>query len=226
MKRQIRLMAFNRPEHTQQCVEHLLRCRDLEHWEIVASIDSLPGGGHNEDVVEACRRLPGSVILRDRCGMNRHAWLNWHAAASDGVDYLVHLEDDVVLADDALLWLWGQWDNYRDRYGCHCCFGPRLGETTDVDALLDCVREESLFVAWGTLVTQDALQWLLNRWKEPRVELGRPAVCWDTTLSEIFAQHGWKTLTPVVTRSRNIGFPKDHPWHSIVSRPLWSDSRR
>jgi hypothetical protein len=103
LRRQIRLAAFDRPHYLRETLAHLKRCRGLEAFQIVASVDARPDGTHNREVVDLCRQVTGDVRLRPRLGCNKHTHVNLQEAAGEA-DWLFLLEDDIILAREALEW--------------------------------------------------------------------------------------------------------------------------
>jgi len=218
--REIRLIAFNRPEHTRQCVDHLLRCRGLSSWRVVASVDGLPDGGHNPGVVEQLRRIPGvDLRLRKRLGMNGHIRVNWTEFLREGRDSLLHLEDDIILAPDALEFC-EQHESDLLPNGAHAGIILHGTHLTDLNVararLAETLTTPSyLFNAYGAYLLRPTVERLVANWKSGWGS-------WDCGLTDLYHDFKWRSFIPVVPRARNIGYTPGSWLASRSHRPIWS----
>ena len=159
-------------------------------------------------MVEALKDFPGEVILRPRLGMNEHIRTNF---AESNSEYYFHLEDDILLAKDALLWAEFSARKFNSQYGAYCCMGNDEG----IDKL-DEYTSYHRFCAYGTLICAFAMRRILNSWR------GEWSY-WDCGISDLWREWNWTTCMPQVTRARNIGYPPGSPLGQAMYRSRWSD---
>lgn len=215
VRRQIRIAAYDRPHYLRRVVDHLKRCRGLERWQIVASIDQRPDGTHNPEVVAICREVTGDVRLRSRLGCNAHTHTNLSELAAES-EWGFLLEDDIVLSREALEWCIAHEALlvdppadlvYRDRNTeleivgdgpphSMCLIGRKVESSTE---RLEESAVYNYFCAWGMYFSRVGLQRALEVWRSDWNE--RPEMTWDCYLSD---SH-WRQLMPVVPRAKNIG---------------------
>lgn len=90
---------YNRPDCTRQMLSHLSQCRGIENYILVCSVE--PGF---PEVIAEINKYPYQkmVFLNERL---LGCWENKKAALVQGFklgNYVIHIEDDVILAKDAL----------------------------------------------------------------------------------------------------------------------------
>lgn len=217
-RRQIRIAAYDRPHYLRETLAHLKRCRGLEAFQIVASVDARPDGTHNPEVVDLCRQVTSDVRLRPRLGCNRHTHVNLQEGASEA-DWLFLLEDDIVLSREALEWCLaneGLLVNetpdlvHKSRSQVNkagesvnnsppnsmCLIGHKAENATD---RRDELAVWDYFCAWGMYFSPAGLRRALELW-QPEWD-DKPRLTWDCYLSDA----GWLQLMPHVPRAKNIG---------------------
>lgn len=92
---------YNRPACTQSMLDHLSKCVGINEYHVVFFVE--PGCSEVQSLIDSCT-LNKTVIH------NNHlfgCWSNKKQAIKhgfDNTDYLIHLEDDVILSQDALLY--------------------------------------------------------------------------------------------------------------------------
>lgn len=91
---------FNRPDYTRQMLNCLSKCKGIEDYLVLFSID-----GNNEEVINLCGSFDFCdrilSINKEKLGCN----LNTKAAISSGFlhsDFVIHVEDDVLLSKRSL----------------------------------------------------------------------------------------------------------------------------
>lgn len=103
---------YNRPQCTSQMISYLEKCAGIENYTVIFCIE--PGCSEVVELVEACP-LRKEIHYNDRVlGL----WENKKKVLSfgfDQTDFVIHLEDDLLLAQDALTFF--EWANktYQDQ---------------------------------------------------------------------------------------------------------------
>lgn len=217
-KREIRIIAFNRPRCAEAVVEHLARADHLAEFKVVASLDARPDGTHNRRVADALRSVTDDVRLRPRLGMRRHAKLNYREFLTETeAPALLHLEDDILLARDALRFALEYEEALVGRVRSLSLLGDGQKDVYTAQRLLGrCRIAGGLFCPYGDYMTRDGVQAIVNRWQD---DWG----WWAVGITGLYRALGWQRLIPLVSRARNIGYPPESPLGKKVARAIWSD---
>lgn len=201
IRRQIRIAAYNRPHYLRQVVDHLKQCENLDRFKIVGSVDQRPDGTHNPEVVAILREVTSDIRLRPRLDCNAHTHANLTDLAAEA-DWGFLLEDDIVLSRSALTWCLEHEAELLERADSITLIGQQLANAKEQ-------REATLvkdyFNAWGTYFSAAGLRRALSLW-QPDWNGPTPRLSWDCHLTEA----GWRSLLPVVPRSKNIGHIGKH----------------
>lgn len=109
MKGAVTLTAWQRPDHTRRVLRALEQCRGVEDWYLFASVDA-PAHPEVVAALEAVDFMASRVHVADRkLGCNNNTWYPMDQAFAAGFDFVVHMEDDHLLAPDAFEFFdWGR----------------------------------------------------------------------------------------------------------------------
>jgi hypothetical protein len=183
---------YNRPEYTRRCLEHLSRCRGIEHYLVLPVVDK--GDDETRALIEEidfCESTPCFQNRRVGCDRNIYEALERGFQVSD---YVIQVEDDVLLAPDALRFFeWAQ-SNEQDQGLFTITAYHRTLQPEDPFA---CQRV-CWFIPWGWATWR-------SRWTEIRE-------CWDFNAWDGSLNHRTRgsraTLLPLLSRAQNIGAEK------------------
>jgi hypothetical protein len=224
VKKTISILAYNRPDYLRQTVEALSRCRGIEQFDAVISLDG--GSPIKLDVGDDQRT---KVLYQlNNFGIDRHNEQVFKYVFNDlGSDVNVCLEDDVCLDPDALElvdwfaalptrshYAWLSIGNFDKRWEC-------VGDPYAV------VREEQEYklCTAAFVLSKESWQKVGPRW----CEATKLMQGWDWQLSMVAYLEKWKSLTPVVSRCTNIGRVGVHSYSEFfdehVAGALHSDGR-
>jgi hypothetical protein len=199
----VTMCHWKRPEYTRRSLEALSRCVGIEQCLLMPRVE--PGCPEVEALVRAvdfCECRPAWNPAR--LGVNR----NTYAALEGGfalADFVVHVEDDVLLAPDALDYFWHARAAYHhDHEVFSVAAYHRVAAPLHLFSFHALGRRRWFHPwGWGT--------WR-NRWDEVRGGLGRALggpVTWDTWLGRnVVAPDegpGRREVYPVLSRAQNIG---------------------
>ena len=230
---QIRLIAYDRPAYLAKVVAGLQAMYGIHDCHIVASIDALPAGGHHRDVVDLCRSLTDDVRLRpEHLDCNRHVLGNLKEGL-DEADEVLYLEDDVVPATDALRFCrtHNHFLDHGSVYDLQINAITLLGEEWPNAHLAyrarNAFKAHKWFNPWGLYLSRHNLGRLLQQFRSEW--LLSDDVPWDQRLQQqVFVDHDWLSLTPTLSRVRNIGvtgrYTKTAGEYLTRHRTFWSDS--
>lgn len=191
------LFAWRRPEYTRRTLESLKLCCGIEDYRLVASVDGPPK--YSDEVIDAIRsvNVPNLAILRQpvNYGVAEHPPRVFHAVKSD---FYVSIEDDCLLAPDALHLADWFFENQSERYPFLA-----LGHESDSgwkhpDELFETPIIDSPF-AW--CFSAASWEWIWPHWNCKTV----PPMGWDWSLSYTMFLHQKMALAPLLSRVFNIG---------------------
>lgn len=107
------MTAYNRPRFLAVVLDSLARCDGVESCRLFASVE--PGCPETVALLEAFTGCETSVRVNEqRVGIKENMRLALARGFDEGAGFVCHLEDDFVLAPDAIRYMrWGA-DRYRD----------------------------------------------------------------------------------------------------------------
>jgi hypothetical protein len=207
---------YNRADYTAASLAALAKCEGIGDCLYVARVE------HSCDAVIAAVRAidfceVDLVINPQRLGCNA----NTIAAIEAGFDrseFVIHVEDDVLLAPDALAYFW--WA--RAAY----CGDPRVATVAAYNrdkqsphpALHHHVHRRVWFHPWGWGTWRD--RWR-NTLADAAVGVGSGRLTWDTALGHRVVDAKLSEVYPVLSRSQNIGVRSSiHPPGGFFT-PAW-----
>lgn len=186
----ITMTAFNRPKYLEAVLDALKVCDCIEGYTILARVE--PGNQEVIDLLNSIDFCEKVVTVNSQVLGN---CMNTLAALDDGFDksdFVVHVEDDIVLAKDAL----GLFEACRTRYEQN----PHVFSITAYNADVNSQEEKKLsvrqwFHPWGWAT------WI-NRHEAIRKQWDKKS--WDTHVN-LRLRNGRYEIFPMVSRAQNIG---------------------
>jgi hypothetical protein len=186
-----------RADYTRRCLDALARCDGIA--DCVFRPGCEPGC---EEVIAMLRGFDACTtevtINRQRLGCN----LNTVASIERGFgisDFVLHVEDDVLLAPDALRYFAWARDHYRDNPNILTVTGYNR---TPERGCPEAVHTRKWFHPWGWAT------WI-DRWNRIRAHnYDSKSVTWDVLISRNFidpADSPYRELYPALSRVQNIG---------------------
>jgi hypothetical protein len=195
---------FRRPEYTRQVLEALRGCVGIEEYTILAHIE--PGDEEVHALIRAidfaeCRRVENPYV--------QDVSLNTENALRHGflmADYVIHIEDDIVCAPDALRYYEWCRERYRDDPRVFSVTGYNRRSTPAPPEESHTVRLRQWFHPWGVATWKD-------RWERFQGQLfGCRADPWAVYLNKTYCSGGsppqCHEVYPELSRSQNIGLEK------------------
>ncbi len=211
---------FDRPDYTRASLDALARCEGIADCLYVARVE--PG---SEEVIEAVRGVgfcEARVVVnprRLRCAANTVAALGAGFARGD---FVIHVEDDILLAPDALDYFRWARDRYRDDPAVATVSAYHRQAEEPGPAEYHDVRRRVWFHPWGWGTWRD-------RWRSFLRAPAREAMAvdvlpgrgdWDINFSRLFVSRGLHEVYPRLSRAQNIGARSSI--HSAVTfTPEW-----
>lgn len=197
----ISLPVYRRPDRVRRLLETLRACKP-EGYTLVVSAE--PGFQDVLDVISSIDFMPFRVsINRERLGLNGNIKNSLFMAMDAGSDFNIALEDDIVLAPDAVAMAdWFSGYELRDEYAC---LGLFAAKSSTKNPLETCETQD--FRSWGWCFTKQAWDSYVfpGLHFEPGCHASKYSHLWDFKLQGYFIQYGVKTLHPLLTRSNHEG---------------------
>lgn len=189
----ITLVAYNRLHYLVPMIESLKR-NNLDGYTLFIGVEP-----DNSSVVDYCRTLdfmPTEVTINStRLGVAWNPFATISRAFDSGSDFNVALEEDIVLAPDAIDLANWFLSLKSDQY---FCLGFLNYKSNPV--LANAVEETDFFTPLGYCVTAKIWKnWIKPAWMSD--ERG-----WDFSVTSLLARNpSFKTLHPALARSNHIG---------------------
>lgn len=205
----ITMCHWRRPKYTRVCLEHLARCQGISDYTVIMHID----GKGDPGVLKECDKFRGKCAKLKLAPHLQHLGCsgNTFQALQDGFalsDYVIHIEDDVVFAKDALKFLeWASQFESDKRIFTTGAWRHHNGWLPPPDQNRPWIpgheRWASLFpgfFVWGWATWQ-------SRWQEMKAGWTKgpdTTRCWDTVLTREVRGKRYSFL-PLIGRANNIG---------------------
>jgi hypothetical protein len=221
----ITMTHFCRPQYSRQVIDRLKNCVGIEEYLILPSIDL-----GSVEVAEMIGKIDFAecrpVVNDPPLGCN----LNTQQAIRRGFeisDFVIHVEDDILLAPDALR-MFERGEAFRHDKSVFTITGYNrdpieIGQFHHLD-------KRPWFSCWGWATWRD-------RWDEIDRRLRADKVTWDV-ITEKEARNGRYEIFPKLSRVQNIGAENgvnvpSPEWHAVNHRTKhwagdqrWSDMAR
>lgn len=217
MPKIITLSLFNRPKYTIQVLDNLALCRGIQDYRVIPIIDVLPNSNNVEVMYEILQKYLISKKLNidapripDRnlgCNLAIYTCLNTGFLFTN---YLIHIEDDILLAPDALEYF--EWANkqYKDNKSVFTVdtynnLASQGVQSTDYQT----VSRAKSFKPWGWATWIDRWEEIKDLWQfgfEPRTINGTKfeGGGWDLCMKKVLRGDRYR-IYPNLARCINIG---------------------
>jgi hypothetical protein len=199
MKIAITMTAWKRPDYLRRALASLAVCAGDTPGLI--SVDESESGLLNETVCVArsCSRFALWMHRRYGCNQNTRDTIDFGFETYDA-DFVVHVEEDVLLAPDALDFFTWAAERFRDDPAVFSATGyTRPPSNPDQAVDPSRVLRRSWFHPWGFGLWRD-------RWEavRGRIPVDGPAT-WDHYVNDYLVSGGMVEVAPELARSQNIG---------------------
>ena len=200
MKKVITLTLCNRPEYTRRMFASLSKCVGIKDYLLLPQIEPV-----SHEVVSVARGVNFAECKYEINQKRLGCATNTFMALKRGFglsDFVIHVEDDVCLAPDALLYAEFCAKRFRDASDVYTVSLYHRGKCDESQFYK--VTKRNWFVPWGWGTWK-------NRWEEPGgmtsnwdFESKPGDKGWDVNINERLRK-GRNEVHPVLARSLNIG---------------------
>ena len=205
----ISMSVWRRPDYTREVLDALRDCYGSSKYKLIVAVDC-DGDQPSKDVLAVLGEQTWPVamdvhIMPGHCGCNRTVGAALRSAFPEA-DYVIHVEDDVVLARDALCWFEWARERYRNDQSVLSITAWRhargwLPESGQLRLLSEpyFVQREAFFTCWGWATWKD-------RWNEIDPQWSREddhTLSWDVRMSALRGNR--VQVAPHISRAKNVG---------------------
>ena len=214
-KKIITMSVYNRPDYTRQVMEALTKCEGIGEYQIIIHAD-----GYNEevrDVVMSFEKLKWSYFENgQRLGCSENI-MNAVRHGFELSDYVIHVEDDIVLAPSALRWFEWAGEKFKDNKDIFDISSFRKEQTKEEDFYSYAIWR--WFTPWGWATWKDRFEVMDRIYKAPN-----SGKCWDEVCNFEASLDKFEVI-PRLARSRNIGerngtHHTPQGWHEVADNPF------
>ena len=193
----ISMTAYRRPDYTGQVIAALAGCTGVGDWLLLPHVEP----GHREvrsifESIDFCECSP--TFNPQRLGLNRNTQAALQHAAASSADFLVHLEDDTVPADDFLEYAAWACDEFSGDASVFTVAGYNNAMRVDAPDHHTIGRRD-WFTCWGWGTWRPVLKEMLAKWsfKNPQ------SFAWHLNKQ---LRGDRQEIHPVLSRIQNIGY--------------------
>lgn len=204
MRRELAFTAYNRVEYMTETIASWNKVRRIENWNTHFYIEPSPLQTYVTDVINNLDTGVVAHFNEQRQGVLVNPWNALNDRFSDGCDFVVLAEDDVVVSTDSLEYLeWASDEYVEDESVLVVNLFSQIGGTSQ-----KAVTRDGKFspLVWGT--------WR-NRWEntlrdtwDKNYSSGNPdgsEAGWDWNINRILSSNGLDVIKPIQSRSDHIG---------------------
>jgi hypothetical protein len=236
----ITLSLYNRPGYTVKVLDSLQRCEGIKDYVIVPIIDKQEGTNNQEFMRAILLKFAKSGLPVDLprfhednvgCNANIYTCLN---IGFQFTDFLIHVEDDIVLAKDALKYFEWADKQYKDDKEVFTVDAYNNEQHDTFPSAYEIKRSQS-FKPWGWGTWVDRWEGIKDRWQfgfEPRRENGQIVFeggGWDVCMKKLLRGDRYR-IYPRIARCLNIGAiggahtPSEKFHHDKHDIKVWFDN--
>ena len=210
MRKFITMTAYRRPRYTEQVLKALSQCHGVGDWVLLPHVE--PGCDKVRELIETigfCKCHP--TFNRARLGLNKNAFNALDNAADRAADFVIHMEDDTLPANDFLSyceWCAEQFEPHKKIFNVA---GYNKPDKMPVSRDIYDTQLRDWFTCWGWGTWKDRLNEILKKWsfKNPK------SFAWHVNRG---IRGKRQEVHPIWSRVQNIGYDmgengRTHKWY-------------
>jgi hypothetical protein len=227
MKINIAISAYNRPEYSQRSLAALLGAKgySLDKYKIFCAMDCYENGDWNKEVYDVYTNFRISpFVAKQKQGCNYTVKKALELAWEDGPDFVLLIEDDVIISDDALLYIEWAAEKYKDDPSVRTIglWGHNQGYSIDTplkESEHGKVIRQNYFTCWGWGTWRDRWEEMFDTWTTGDDSHN---TSWDVIVSNHLGDR--VEILPSISRAYNCGenggTHRGRAWPGIVASGL------
>ena len=201
----ISISLYNRPQYTEKMFDALKQCQHIKDYYIFISIDTSEAETQNElDVIKLAQKSNLSnkkiIIQKKRLDCATNVYTAIKMAFNAGSEYNIHIEDDIIVCKDTLLYFeWANKQYFKDKkVFCITSYNKRGTQPSLTE--FNKVLRSAGFNSWGWAIWIDRWKQIENNWDFCYKDMG-----WDYHLLHHMQNKNLVKIAPLVSRVQNIG---------------------
>jgi len=227
MKINIAISAYNRPEYSQRSLAAIIGAKGFspDKYKIFCAIDCHEDGSHNpmvRFVYESFGISP--FIAKSKHGCNYTVKRALKLAWEDKPDFVLMIEDDIIISDDALQYIEWAAEKYKDDPSVRTVGlwghnnGYKLGEPLSTKEFGKAMRQ-NYFTCWGWGTWSDRWEEMKETWTTGD---DSHDTSWDVIMSSRLGER--VEILPSISRAYNCGehggTHRGRAWPGLVASGL------
>lgn len=225
MKINIAISAYNRPEYLQRCISALYGAKGFssKKYSIFCAMDCYENGSFNQevfDVFTSYNLFP--YIMEEKSGCNYTIKKTLELAWDDNPDFVLMIEDDIIISDDALQYIEWAAEKYKNDPSVRTIglWGhddqPSLPVSPKDHGK---VMRQNYFTCWGWGTWKDRWEGMKATWTTGDDSHN---TSWDVVMSSHLGER--VEILPAIARAYNCGenggTHRGRAWPGIVASGL------
>jgi hypothetical protein len=215
-KKIITLSLCNRPAYTEQVLQHLTKCVGVSEYRIIPVIDVHPNDHFRMNADHLTRLL---LRYTERLSIDVPRYHDQHVGCNANIftclnvgfqftDYVIHLEDDIILAKDALAYFEWAYTAYREDKTVFTVDAYNNTAYAEMPNAKEVERAKS-FKPWAVGWFYDRFEAVRQDWQfeyGPRTYNGKKfeGGGWDVFTKQCLRGDRYR-IYPLLPRAKNIG---------------------
>lgn len=201
----ITLPVATRPHYLIQLLS-TLKDNNLEGWTLYINAEPCV---EVACVIRDIDFMPKSIVVNKTClGVRQNPFNTINRAFSDGAEYVVHLEDDLIVSPDLLDLANWYYDNYRHNPTEFINYGFFNYESeSEEPEQLKIVTDVFTGLGWSTF-SACWYKWFVPNWFNDDINKevwGPQTIGWDWSMASVAKTETLRSLQPHCSRSNHIG---------------------
>jgi len=226
MKINIAISAYNRPEYTQRSLAAIFGAKGFskERYKIFAAMDR-HGDSFNTDVLNVFQEFGiNPFIVPSKYGCNYTIKAALELAWKDNPDFVLIIEDDIIISDDALEYIEWASEKYKDDHSVRTIglWGHDKGYSLDntlTEKEHGKVMRQNYFTCWGWGTWGDRWEEMFATWTTGD---DKHDTSWDVIVSSHLGDR--VEILPSISRAYNCGenggTHRGRAWPGLVASGL------
>lgn len=229
MKINIAISAYNRPEYSRRSLAAIVGAKGFspEKYNIYCSIDCDENGDISPEVYNIYASYNGPLTLGTapiKLGCNYNVRAALEIAWEDNPDFVLMIEDDIIISHDALLYIEWAANKFKDDASVRTVGLWKSKDGWDFDKPLTKrtlfkIEEQAWFTCWGWGTWRDRWPEMLSKWTTGD---DSHDTSWDVVLFSHLNNR--KEIVPSISRAYNCGdlngTHRGRDWPGITSSGL------
>jgi hypothetical protein len=225
MKINIAISAYNRPEYSRRSLAAIFGAKgfSVEKYKIFCVIDCYEDGSYNQEVYDVYATFGiATFVVKEKHGCNYTIKKALESAWKDGPDFVLMIEDDIIISDDAFEYIEWAAERYKDDPSVRTIglWGHDNQPSIPISPKdYGKVMRQNYFTCWGWGTWKDRWEEMNHTWTTGDDSHN---TSWDVIVSSHLGER--VEILPVISRAYNCGenngTHRGRAWPGLVASGL------